>query len=129
MLIYIYFSQSSDNSFQNSFFKPGSRQGISASSSKSISNLILSPKSPALSASFNESDEDENIVEDSKFDDNNIDMHTNGNMVKFILTYLLVSHVRYSKIFLYILVHQCVVLLVFFNSRVLINVRVVSARV
>jgi hypothetical protein len=78
-----FFFQSSDNSFQNSFCKPGSRQSICASSSKSISNLIISPKSPALSSSFNESDEDENFVKDSKFDENNTYMHTNDNVVKF----------------------------------------------
>ncbi|XP_078159904.1 putative AMP deaminase isoform X3 [Carex rostrata] len=60
----------------------GNRQSIGASSSKSISNLIrpVTPKSPALSASFNESDEDETFLEDSKFDDSNTYLHTNGNM-------------------------------------------------
>lgn len=76
----------SDNSIILFLYKLGNRQSIGASSSKSISNLIrpISPKSPALSASFNESDEDETFLEDSKFDDNNAYLHTNGNMVKFI---------------------------------------------
>lgn len=79
-----FLSESSDNSFKLFFCKLENRQNIGASSSKSISNLIrpISPKSPVLSASFNESDEDENFAENSKFDDNNTYMHANGNMVK-----------------------------------------------
>ncbi|KAJ4816914.1 AMP deaminase [Rhynchospora pubera] len=59
----------------------GNRQSFGTSSNKSVSNLIrpISPKSPALSSSFNESDEDENFLEDSKFKDHHIYLHTNGN--------------------------------------------------